>query len=159
MRALGFAFCLFLLVSCDWIPSKEAKTQKIVENELRSIDWNDVDQYPLFDSCDETVSKQEQKTCFETTLLQNFAMSLQDVDFVLKNELQTTLFIDFMVDATGELFVMEIDSNSVLEKQLPEFNGIIVKSLKSLPKPAPALKRGIPVKTRFRLPLQLTTKS
>lgn len=158
MRALGFAFCLFLLVSCDWLPSKEAKTQKIVENELRSIDWNDVDQYPLFDSCDETVSKQEQKECFERTLLQNLGMSLQAYEFVLKNELQTTLYVDFMVDANGELSVMEIDSNSVLEEQLPEFNGIITQSLKSLPKPAPALKRGIPVRTRFRLPLQLTTK-
>jgi hypothetical protein len=157
MRALGCAFCLFLLVSCDWIPSKEAKTQKIVENELRSIDWNDVDQYPLFDSCDETVPKQEQKACFESTLLQNFAMSLQEYDFVLDNELQTTLYIDFMVDANGELSVLEIDGNSVLEEQLPEFNGIITQSLKSLPKPEPALKRGIPVRTRFRLPLQLTT--
>jgi len=157
MRALGCAFCLFLLVSCDWIPSKEAKTQKIVENELRSIDWNDVDQYPLFDSCDETVPKQEQNACFESTWLQNFAMSLQEYDFVLDNELQTTLYIDFMVDANGELSVLEIDGNSVLEEQLPEFNGIITQSLKSLPKPEPALKRGIPVRTRFRLPLQLTT--
>jgi len=158
MRVLGFAFCLFLLVSCDWLPSKEAKTQKIVENELRSIDWNDVDQYPLFDSCDETVSKQEQKACFESTLLQNFAMALQDVDFVLNKEIQTTLYVDFLVDANGEISVLEIDRDSLLEEQLPEFNGIITQSLNSLPNPAPALKRGIPVRTRFRLPLQLTTK-
>jgi hypothetical protein len=158
MRVLGFAFCLFLLVSCDWLPSKEVKTQKIVENELRSIDWNDVDQYPLFDSCDETVSKQEQKACFESTLLQNFAMALQDVDFILNKEIQTTLYVDFLVDANGEISVLEIDRDSLLEEQLPEFNGIITQSLNSLPNPAPALKRGIPVRTRFRLPLQLTTK-
>lgn len=158
MRALGCAICLFLLVSCDWLPSKEAKTQKIVENELRSIDWNDVDQYPLFDSCDETVSKQEQKACFESTLLQNLAMAMQDVDFVLNKEVQTTLYVDFLVDANGEISVLEIDRDSLLEKQLPKFNGIITQSLNSLPNPAPALKRGIPVRTRFRLPLQLTTK-
>lgn len=158
MRALGCAFCLFLLVSCDWLPSKEARTQKIVENELRSIDWNDVDQYPLFDSCDEIAPKQEQKTCFESTLLQNLAMTIQDVDFVLNKEIQTTLYVDFLVDANGEISILEIDRDSLLDEQLPEFYGIITKGLNSLPKPAPALKRGIPVRTRFRLPLQLTTK-
>jgi hypothetical protein len=158
MRTWGFLCCLFLLVSCDWLSSNDTKTQKIVENELRSIDWNDVDQYPLFDSCDESVSKQEQKSCFENTLLQNFSMTLQDFEFIIDNEIEVTLYIDFLVDQDGTISVLEIDRNSLLEKQIPEFNGIITQSLKSLPIPAPALKRGIPVRTRFRLPMQLTTK-
>ena len=76
MRFLGVLCCFFLLQSCDWMASTESKTQKIVEDELRGIDWNEVDQYPLFEGCDETAAKQEQRQCFENTLLQNLGMTL-----------------------------------------------------------------------------------
>lgn len=158
MRFLGVLCCLFLLQSCDWIASTESKTQKIVEDELRGIDWNDVDQYPLFEGCDETADKLEQRLCFENTLLQNLAMTLQDFHFVIDSEIETTIYVDFLVDNQGAITVVEIDKNPVLEDQLPQFNGIITKGLKSMSNPAPALKRGVPVKTRFRLPLQIITK-
>ena len=51
-----------LLVSCELFESKEDKTQKLVNEELLAIDWNDVDQYPLFEDCDETAPKVEEKT-------------------------------------------------------------------------------------------------
>ena len=158
MRSIGILCCLCLLVSCDWLSSTDSKAQQIVEEELRSIDWNEVDQYPLFEGCDETASKPEQKACFENTLLQNFAMSLQDFDFIIDNEIDTTIYVDFLVDKNGAITVTDIDRNSVLEEQLPEFNDIITRSLRSMPLPAPALKRGMPVRTRFRVPLQVTTK-
>ncbi|NNJ88719.1 MAG: hypothetical protein HKP53_04910 [Eudoraea sp.] len=158
MRLVGILCCLLLLQSCDWMASTESKTQKIVEDELRGIDWNDVDQYPLFEGCDETADKLEQRQCFENTLLQNLAMTLQDFQFVIDGEIETTIYLDFLVDNQGVITVVEIDNNMVLEDQLPQFRGIIIKGLKSMPSPAPALKRGVPVKTRFRLPLQLTTK-
>jgi len=138
--------------------STESKTQKIVEDELRGIDWNDVDQYPLFEGCDETAAKSEQRMCFENTLLQNLAMSLQEFRFVSESEIETTIYVDFLVDNQGIITVEEIDKNTVLDAQLPQFRGIITRGLKSIPNPAPALKRGVPVKTRFRLPLELTTK-
>ncbi|MGB5378387.1 hypothetical protein [Muriicola sp.] len=138
--------------------STESKTQKIVEDELRGIDWNEVDQYPLFEGCDETAAKQAQRQCFENTLLQNLGMTLQDFHFIIEDDIETTIYIDFLVDNKGEITVVTIDKNADIEDQLPEFNGIITKGLKSMPVPAPALKRGVPVKTRFRLPLQITTK-
>lgn len=158
MRLLGILCCCFLLQSCDWMASTESKTQKIVEDELRGIDWNDVDQYPLFEGCDETAAKLEQRMCFENTLLQNLAMSLQEFHFMTESELETTIYLDFLVDNQGVITVVNIDKNPVLEAQLPQFSGIITKGLKSMPNPAPALKRGVPIKTRFRLPLQVTTK-
>ena len=149
--------CLFLLLSCDWLATTESKTQKLVEDELRSLDWNDVDQYPLFDGCDETASKAEQRICFENTLLQNLAMHMEDFNFRAEKDIQTTVFIDFLVEKTGEIRVVEMDNDAVLREQLPEFREVIIRSLRSLPKPAPALKRGVPVRSRFRLPLELTT--
>ncbi len=158
MRVLALCCCFFLLLSCDWLATPESKTQKLVEDELRGIDWNDVDQYPLFEGCDETASKSEQRSCFESTLMQNLGMSLQEFRFTSKTDLQSTVHIDFLVETTGEIQVVEMQNDSALQDQIPEFREILIRSLRNMPKPEPALKRGMPVRSRFRLPLEITTK-
>lgn len=158
MRVLALLFSFFLLLSCDWLATPESKTRKLVEDELRGINWNDVDQYPLFEGCDETAPKTDQRLCFENTLMQNLAMRLQDFHFTAETDLQRTVYIDFLVEPTGELQVVEMQNDSVLQGQIPEFKEVIIRSLRTIPKPAPALKRGIPVRSRFRLPMEITTK-
>jgi hypothetical protein len=128
-----------------------------VEKELQSIDWNDVDQYPLFDDCDESVPKAAQKECFEKTLLLHFSMTLKDFEFVLSEDVTDSIYVDFLVDREGGMTVLDIEENSVIHQQIPEFDGIIAQSLKSLPRVEPALKRGIPVNAKFRIPLLLNT--
>ncbi len=158
MRRLVILGVFFLMASCQWFASQEAKTQMLVEEELQSIDWNDVDQYPLFDDCDETVSKTAQKACFENTLLLHFSMTLQDFEFVLDEEVDDTIYVDFLVDSEGTMSVLEIQENNTVKQQIPEFDAIITQSLKSLPRVEPALKRGIPVNAKFRIPIVLNTK-
>ena len=157
MRKLGILCLLCFLVACDWFSSREAKTQKMVEQELQSIDWNEIDQYPLFDDCDETVSKTAQRECFENTLLLHFSMTLQDFEFVLDKDIEDSIYVDFLVDKEGGMTVLDIEEHSAIREQIPEFNGIITQSFKSLPRVAPALKRGIPVNAKFRIPLVLNT--
>jgi hypothetical protein len=145
------------LTSCEWFASPETKTQQLVEEELSAIDWNEVDQYPLFDTCEETASKPEQQTCFEQNLVMHLSMSLQDFEFHSEEQLADTLFVDFMVDHLGKIFVVSMDKNPEFSKENPEFERIVSKSLRSLPRLEPALKRGIPVSSRFRIPLVLNT--
>lgn len=157
MRKMGILCGLCLMVSCDWVSSREANTQKLVDRELSGIDWNDVDQYPLFEECDEAVAKTTQRECFENTLLMHLSMTLENFEFMLNNDFEVTIYVDFLVDREGVLSVLEIDENAAVREQIPEFNGIITQSLKSLPKLEPALKRGIPVNAKFRIPLVLNT--
>ena len=58
-----------LLVSCNLFASKEKKMRKLVEQEMRDINWNDIDSYPLFENCDETQTKKGQRECFEQEVL------------------------------------------------------------------------------------------
>jgi len=124
---------------------------------MHAIDWNDVDQYPLFADCDETATKAAQKDCFEETLLLHFSMTLQDFEFVLDSTLTDTLYLDFLVDHEGAISVLDMERNRDVISQIPEFEGVITQSLKSLPHIEPALKRGIPVNAKFRIPLVLNT--
>ena len=158
MRVLASFCCLFVLCSCEWLATPESRTQQLVEDELRGIDWNDVDQYPLFEGCDETAAKTDQRLCFESTLMKNLEMRLRDFDFTSETDLHTTILIDLLVEATGEIQVVKMENDSALQGQIPEFREIIIRSLREMPKPAPALKRGIPVRSRLRLPLEITTK-
>lgn len=158
MRKFGILWCLCLLTSCDWFTSKEEKTQKLVNEVMQGIDWNDIDQYPLFDNCDETVSKAGQRECFETTLLSHFSSTLSEFDFELDVGINDTVNVDFLMDKDGSISVLEVEKNAVIQAQIPEFNTIIAHSLKSLPSVAPALKRGIPVSAKFRIPIVLSTR-
>lgn len=158
MRNLTIFLMLSLLTACNWSASREEKTQELVSQEIQSIDWEDVDKYPLFDDCDETVSKQEQKRCFMETLLLHFSMTLQESELVWHEEIKDTIFVDFMMEDTGSIRLMNIHNDEEVSSQIPEFTDQIKKSLSSLPKIEPALKRGIPVKAKFRIPIVLSSQ-
>ena len=144
-------------VSCEWFASRETKTRKLVETELSSINWNEVDQFPLFEDCNETTSKPEQRSCFENTLVMHLSMALQDFDFRSEAPLTDTLFVDFLVDNQGGIAVIAIEENREFQQENPEFERIVSGSLRSLPRLQPALKRGIPVAAKFRVPLVIHT--
>ncbi len=156
-RAVLFLI-LLLCVSCDFFESKELKTQKLVDQEIKEINWNTIDQFPLFINCDEMDSKEDQKKCFEDTFLQHFSKVLSDYEFVLDKNITDTINMDFLVDAIGKVSMINIEKNSAVADQIPEFNGIIARGIKDLPTLKPALKRGIPVKAKFRIPLIINTK-
>ena len=159
MRKSGVFLCCCLMASCSWFESREARTRKLVDREMQAINWNDVDQYPLFRECDESAPKPLQKECFEQNLLQHFSLTLRDFEFVLDTDLEDTIYVDFLVDRDGTISVLDVERNSAVAEQIPEFSGVVAQSLKSLPPLAPALKRGIPVKARFRIPLVLNTSN
>ena len=157
MRFLLALFFVMLLASCDWLAPKEEKTRRLVQQELSSINWNDVDQYPMFKTCGESISKDEQRICFEEELLDHFSRTLSDFEFILKEDVGDTIYVDFLVERDGSITVLDIEDQMVVQDQIPEFNAIITQSLKSLPEIQPALKRGIPVSAKFRIPLELNT--
>ncbi len=143
--------------SCDLFISKEKRTQELVNQEMLTIDWNDVDNYPLFEGCDETVSKSGQRECFESELLKHFSITLQGFEFVIDPKVNKTVLVDFLINQEGKVSVLRIEKDKAIDVLMPEFNGIVSQSLKNLPPLAPALKRGIPVNAKFRIPIILNS--
>lgn len=154
-------FCGLLLAgclsACNLFESREQRTQKLVDAEIQTINFNEVDQFPLFDDCQETEDKAVQRRCFEETLLMHLSMTLQNFEFRSQASLKDTLHIDFKVDAQGVISITSVEQHPAIVEANPEFERIVTGSLRSLPRLQPALKRGIPVATRFRLPLVLQT--
>lgn len=158
MRLFLMVLVLCGFTSCDFFESKDKKTQKLVDQELREIDFSDVDDYPLFDDCDETATKEQQKKCFEENMVLHLSNALQEFEFVTEKQLSDTLYLDFVIENDGAITVLNIDNKEVLGEQMREFRAKITKSFNSLARLEPALKRGIPVKAKFRIPITLNTK-
>ncbi|SFW46991.1 hypothetical protein SAMN05660313_01892 [Cellulophaga fucicola] len=158
MQRAALFLMIFLCVSCDFFDSRAVRTQKLIEQEMKGIDWNAVDQFPLFEGCDELASKEEQKKCFEEMLLLHYSEILGDFEFVLDRSIKDTIRIDFLINDKGVISILDIEQDSIITNQIPGFNGIISRGIRSLPKVRPALKRGIPVRAKFRIPLIINTK-
>lgn len=149
---------LGLLSACDLFVSKEEATQKLIEEELLQINWDDVDQYPLFDACREDLPKLEQRTCFEDTMIAQLGKALEDMEFEVENDLNDTVLIDFLIDEDGFIFVQNVEEKEAVLSEIENFNSEVTRRLNDLTTVAPAIKRGIPVSVRFRLPIILNTQ-
>ena len=137
--------------------SKEEKVQELVDVQMQDINWNDVDTYPMFPNCDENSEKAIQRGCFEATFLKHFSKALKDTDFIREATAGGSMAIHFNIDNTGVITVFSIEKDSVMEAQFPGFKERITKILTEMPELAPALKRGIPVRAKFKLPIRLNT--
>lgn len=149
--------CCVLFTSCQLFTSTEDKTKELVQQEMQNIDWNSVDTYPLFEECDETQDQQAQQLCFKETLHQYLSEPLSQTSFSTAATVIDTLYVYVMINADGSLMITSLEADTVLEK-LPEIEQLITKAVAQVPRVQPALKRGVPVRTQFKLPIAIHTK-
>jgi len=158
MRRFLIVLVSFSLCSCNFFESKEKRTQELINSELQEIDWNSIDTYPLFLDCDETASKEVQRQCFEGKITAHFEETLNEFEFIVDADENPMVAVIFIINTDGEIDILDIEKDRFILKQMPEFDGIVTQSLKTVPEITPALKRGIPVSTKFRIHIQLNTK-
>ena len=141
----------------EYFETKKISSETFVKDEIKSINWKDVDQYPIFKNCELISNKEQQKSCFESTLSSYIYLSINVEETVVTTDLNETLTIDFMVDKKGKLMITSMIIDSLISAQIPLLEKNIKKAMDSIQPIAPAYKRGIPVKTSFQLPLEIKT--
>lgn len=157
MQRVLILLSLLIQVSCNLFESKEDRTKELIDAQLRDVDWNTIDAYPLFPDCDETAAKEVQRQCFEQKLTQHFKNTLSEFEFTVDSRRNALVDVIFVIDAEGKISVLDIVKDDGILSRMPEFDAIIEQSFQSIPPIAPALKRGMPVKAKFKIPLQLNT--
>ena len=149
-----FAFLsLMMLCSCDFIESKKVYSKDILEEELQTFNWQDVDEYPTFDSCDTALDKANRRLCFENTLGTILNEKLSQYTIVVSEEIHDTVQLKIRIDSKGILVVNDVESKSTTRKAIPQLDSLLRHSLDSLPKIYPAIKRSQQVTTQFSLPV------
>lgn len=151
---LAGALCLS---ACNFFEQEKVSSKEIYEEEVKSIDWADVDVYPLFKNCKEEPHQNPQHECFSRTIRESVFNEIQNRHFIASEALTDTLFIVLDINEKGKIHVSDIEMDSLSEKEFPQLKQLLTKKIQSLQLIEPAYKRGIPVKTRFTLPVIIQT--
>ena len=150
----SFVFILVLmLTSCEYFNVKKTSSEAILKEELQTFNWSNVDKYPTFSQCDSTTTNQETKLCFERILNTHIAEFLQQEIIIVSQNIEDTISMKFQISEKGELSLLNAKMDSITIKEIPNIKNLLKKSLDSLPKIFPAIKRGQHVTTEFELPI------
>lgn len=153
MKQLYFILICLAVTSCNYVDGKKTSADLILENELLTFNWNEVDEYPMFETCDENASKEDKKNCFQNTLTQIITDKLQQNTLVVTQDITDTVYMNFEVSREGFLTLITIKADSVTLQEIPNIKELLYKSVDSLPKIYPAIRRSQQVKTAFTLPV------
>ena len=150
---------LFLFNSCQYFEKQVPSEKELLQKELESINWKEVDEFPSIADCDAVQDKAQKKQCFFEYLMQLIQQKLSvDTLSVLYPKLDTiNVTVTVFPDSTMQ-FETEIIQDT-LDTSAPKIDSIIKARLVDFPKVNPAIKRGIPVKTQFVLPVIIQPES
>ncbi|GGK43824.1 MULTISPECIES: hypothetical protein [Flavobacteriaceae] len=146
-------FSAFLLLSCSYFEKNYKKEEIQVVDTI--VDFNFIDSFPLFPTCDSIPSEEKQKICSQIKLSEHIYASLVTHKFITKNSVNDTILVKLEVAKSGEVSLVTIESSKFIQKEIPKLDSLITDGIKKLPKLRPGIKRGIPVKTEFSLPIIL----
>ena len=150
MKRLILIVILAMLSSCDYFDKKKVDTKEILDEELKSINWNDVDEYPTFTICDSSDSK---KACFEDVLRNQLNEYLSRQNIIVTEDISDTILLKIHIDNKGSFTLKDIVSSDITRTQIPKLDSLLRHGFDSLPKIYPAIKRSQQVATEFNLPV------
>jgi len=153
---------LFLLISvclsCNYFQKKTLDSHVILDKELQTFQWDQLDQYPTFETCQEDLNFQQNKSCFESTLTTHVSKVLNSEAVTPMLTQNDTLKLKFLVSSTGDLSIPTIESQNFTDDAMSSLVTILTKSLQDLPLLFPAIKRSQQVQSEFQLPIILKVK-
>lgn len=153
LKKISLFIFLFSLNSCQFFDKKAPDGQELLEQELKKINWKEVDEFPTAFSCDSILDTELQKQCFFDNIIQNIQSRI-GVD---------TLQIMYPeIDTINVKVTIHPDAKIQFETQMPKgtvsyniavIDSILQKKLSDFPRIEPAIKRGMKVKSQFVLPV------
>jgi len=157
-KFLALLILISIAPSCQYFDKKVPDEKELLEQQMKAINWDEVDEYPSVVDCEKITDVAMRKQCF--------------FEFIT-NEIQQKLSIDTLSILFPKLDTIEVkvtvfsDATLQFEPQFPKdsvaydtikIDSILRTKLVDFPKINPAIKRGIPVKTQFVLPVIIKTE-
>ena len=129
--------------------------KELLQKELKAINWKEVDEFPSFVDCDKLDSKTLRQQCFFAFLTQLIQEKLSsDTLSVLYPELDT-IEVKVTIFPNAKMQFEPLFPKDSVAYDTVKIDSILHARLIGFPKVNPAIKRGIPVKTQFILPVIL----
>ena len=154
MRYAPILFLIFCC-SCHYFEKKKLDSEMLLEEELQAFNWNELDQYPSFESCEDGIDFQANKVCFETLLTSHIFEVLKSNESMITQSLKDTLILDLSVSKRGVLSIKSLKGSHLSAQTTVRFKDTLTKSFSTLPVLYPAIKRSQHVQAVFQLPIIL----
>ena len=155
LRVFSFLILVIFCTSCDKFPFSKKNQLPVLDT---VINFNEVDFSPSFAVCDSLVEKDAKSVCFRTNIHQKIGEELQKKVLTIKDSVDEIVIVHLLIDAKGILKLEQIEASEVIMEQLPTLDSLLAISIQNISKIYPAIKRGIPVKTKYILPIRVQFK-
>ena len=149
---------LFFFFSCELNINKKISVDEILDEEWKTFNWSNVDEYPSFTTCDSLLTISQKKECFISTLSNQIYSDLISNTKTVNRIIQDTVILKFTISKDGEIDFDEL----IVDESIIDLRSLIdlsfKSSIKKLPKIFPAIKRGQQVNVKFSLPIYVSTE-
>lgn len=158
MKQFPLFIILLFFNSCQYLEKKVPSEKELLQKELKSINWKEVDEYPTVAECETISDKKQRQNCFFEVMSQLMQEKL-DIDSlsILYPDLDTIQVKVTIFPNSKMKFEPEFQKDSVAYDTI-RIDSILRSRLVDFPKVNPAIKRGLPVKTQFILPVIIKAK-
>jgi hypothetical protein len=146
-------FFVFLVASCQYFDAKAPDENVLLQEELKKINWKEVDNYPSILGCDTILDKEAQKECFFSRLSQVIQEKISIDTVQMLNPKIDTIDVKVTVNADATLQFEVQEPKDSVKYNFKRIDSILQNKLSNFPHVEPAIKRGIKVKTQFIIPV------
>jgi hypothetical protein len=153
LRRLSAILVVILLQSCQYFEKQVPSEKELLDKRMKEINWQEVDEYPSVSDCEKLTDAAQRKQCFfdfmQAAIEQKLAIDTLSTLFPQLDTIEVKVTILPNADLT---FEPQFPKDSVAYDTI-KIDSILRARLVDFPKVNPAIKRGIPVKTQFVLPV------
>ena len=148
-------FILFVsLVSCQYFEKEVPNEKELLEQELKKINWDEVDEFPSVLQCDTIKDAEIKRQCFFDYLAQTIQERIGIDTLRIEYPEIDTINVKITVNPDSSLqFETQYPNDSITLVDKTKIDSILTSRLSDFPKVEPAIKRDVKVKTQFVLPV------
>ena len=137
--------------ACNFIDLRQ-----VSQNEIKKAsEWSKTDQIPSYNECEKFKTLEDQKKCFQETLIDLIYSGLTNKELKSEEEVSSELIIQIKINENGNFSLDSVvDPNNIIGK-IPNLKKYINQTIQNLPDAMPAIKTnvGLFVNVKFSLPI------
>ena len=153
-KIIQLLFLLLAIQSCQYFDKQVPNEKELLEQELKKINWDEVDEFPSVLQCDTIKDAEIKRQCFFDYIAQTIQERIGIDTLRVEYPEIDTINVKITVNPDSSLqFETQYPNDSIALADKTKIDSILTSRLSDFPKVEPAIKRGVKVKTQFVLPV------
>ena len=153
-KIIQLLFLILVIQSCQYFDKQVPDEKELLEQELKKINWDEVDEFPSVLQCDTIKDAEIKRQCFFDFLAQTIQERIGIDTLCIEYPEIDTINVKITVNPDSSLqFETQYPNDSIALADKTKIDSILTSRLSDFPKVEPAIKRGVKVKTQFVLPV------